>query len=198
MYSNFTDEELVTLAKQGDENAEEQLIRKYKDVVRLKAHHYFIMGADTEDVIQEGMIGVFKAIKSFDARKDTSFETFVELCIIRQIITAIKRANRLKHSPLNTSVSLSRPVGENQKLQTIFETLRSGSDDEPENLIILKEIVNTINTDGQKTFSKFELQVWNEYIKGKNYLKIAAELNKTPKAIDNAIQRIKKKVLVYF
>ena len=196
-YVTLTDEQLVTLAQEGDANAEEFLIRKYKDVVRSKAHLYFMVGADSEDIVQEGMIGIFKAIGGYDKTKQASFHTFAEICINRQIITAIKRATRLKHSPLNTSVSLNKPLSETQPETTLEETLSSNSNTDPEALFLLKEDMDYIEDNGSEIFSDLELTVWNEYLKGKTYLQIAEITGKPPKAIDNAIQRTKRKLELY-
>lgn len=196
-YSEVTDEELVRLAQNGDEIAEEYLIRKYKDVVRSKAHLYFMVGADSEDIVQEGMIGIFKAIRSYNMTKEASFHTFAEICINRQIITAVKRATRLKHSPLNTSVSLNKPLSDSEPDTTLEETLSSGSNTDPEALFLLKENMDYLEDNGSEIFSDLELTVWNEYLKGKSYLQIAEITGKTPKAIDNAIQRTKRKLEVY-
>jgi RNA polymerase sporulation-specific sigma factor len=197
VFEEMDDEKLVTLAQQGDENAEEFLIRKYKDVVRSKAHLYFMVGADSEDIVQEGMIGIFKAIRSYNNTKQASFHTFAEICINRQIITAIKRATRLKHSPLNTSVSLSKPLSDNESETTLEETLSSNSNTDPEALFLLKEDMGYIEGNGSDIFSDLELSVWNEYLKGKTYIQIAEITGKPPKAIDNAIQRTKRKLELY-
>jgi len=196
-YEELTDEQLVKLAQDGDENAEEYLIRKYKDVVRSKAHLYFMVGADSEDIVQEGMIGIFKAIRSYNKDKQASFHTFAEICINRQIITAIKRATRLKHSPLNTSVSLNRPLSDSEPDTTLEETLSSDSNSDPEALFLLKEDMDYIEGNGAEIFSDLELSVWNEYLKGKSYLQIAEITGRSPKAIDNAIQRTKRKLELY-
>lgn len=194
---HYTEEELVNLAQQGDEDAEEYLIQKYKDVVKTKAHLYFMVGADREDVVQEGMIGIFKAIRSYDPDRRASFHTFAELCINRQIITAIKRASRLKHAPLNTSVSLSKPLSEENESNTLEETLFSDSNSDPEARLLLKEVVDYINGNGADIFSDLELKVWYEYLQGNSYTQIAQQMGKTPKAIDNAIQRTKRKIAMY-
>lgn len=196
-YDELTDEQLVGEAQAGSLEAEEYLIRKYKEVVSSRSKLYFIMGADGEDVVQEGMIGLFKAIKSYDCEKDASFHTFAELCINRQIITAIKTASRLKHSPLNTSISLNKPVSEEETDGTLEETLCSDSNSDPEAQLLLKDVVASIIGNEGNIFSKFEMQVWNEYLMGKNYRQIAEDLGKSPKAVDNAIQRTKKKILAY-
>lgn len=196
-YADLTDEVLVELSQKGDGEAEEYLIGKYKEVVKGKAHLYFIVGADSEDVVQEGMIGIFKAIRGYDNDKQASFRTFAELCINRQIITAIKRANRLKHAPLNTSVSLNKPLDDGEQLSTLAETLYGGSDTDPESLLLLHEIVDFIASNGGNIFSKMEIAVMSEYLQGKGYTKIAEEMGRSPKAIDNAIQRTKKKIAAY-
>lgn len=196
-FEGVSDEKLVTLAQEGDPNAEEYLIRKYKDVVRSKAHSYFMVGADSEDIVQEGMIGIFKAIRSYNKTKQASFHTFAEICINRQIITAIKRATRLKHYPLNNSVSLSRPLSDAEPDTTLEQTLSSNSNTDPEALFLLKEDMGYIEGNGADIFSDLELSVWNEYLKGKSYLQIAEITGKSPKAIDNAIQRTKRKLELY-
>lgn len=196
-YEKLTDEQLVEKAQAGNLEAEEYLIRKYKEVVRSRSQLYFIIGADGEDVVQEGMIGLFKAIKSYDGQKEASFHTFAELCVNRQILSAIKTASRKKHSPLNTSISLNKPVSDEEQESTLEETLSSDSNSDPEAQLLLKDVVSSIISNEGKIFSKFEMQVWNEYLQGKNYRQIAANLGKNPKAVDNAIQRTKKKILAY-
>lgn len=197
-YQGETEEALVRMAQNGDSDAEEYLIRKYKDVVKAKSHLYFMVGADKEDIVQEGMIGMFKAIRSYNAEKEASFRTFAELCINRQILTAIKRATRLKHSPLNTSISLNKPISEEEPSQTLAETLSSDSMSDPEALLLLKEVANYIVGNGADIFSSMEMAVWSEYLHGKNYTEIAKQMGKSPKAIDNAIQRTKRKLNLYF
>ena len=197
-YNGLTDEQLVKQAQSGNLDAEEYLIRKYKDMVRKRSQLYFIIGADTEDVVQEGMIGLFKAIKSYREQRDTSFHTFAELCITRQIITAIKVASRMKHSPLNTSISLNRPLSDDDDAEsTLEQTLRSDSNFDPEAQIMLKDAMKSIISNEEKLFSTFEMQVWNEYLQGKDYKAIAENLGKSVKAVDNAIQRTKKKIIAH-
>ena len=195
--ASLSEEELVHLAQNGNEQAEEYLIRKYKEVVRAKACLYFMVGADRDDIMQEGMIGIFKAIKSYDPGRLTSFHTFAELCINRQIITAIKQATRRKHSPLNTSVSLSKPVSEEQQAVTLAETLPTDSDSDPESLLLLKEVVDYLEGNEQGSFSNLEYLVWKEHLQGKSYGEIAESIGKSTKSIDNAIQRTKRKIAVY-
>ena len=191
----MTDEELVASAQGGDLEAEEFLIRKYKELVRSRSQFYFIIGADGDDVVQEGMIGLFKAIQSYSTDKAASFRTFAELCVNRQIITAIKTASRLKHGPLNDSVSLNDPVNEEEQGTTLGEILHAGSDVDPEEELLMKDLMDSINSNEQNMFSAFEMQVWNEYLRGRSCREIAQILEKSPKAVDNAIQRTKKKIM---
>jgi RNA polymerase sporulation-specific sigma factor len=191
------DEELVKMAQQGDEEAGEQLIRKYKEVVKTKAHLYFMVGADRDDIMQEGMIGLFKAIKDFDHNRQASFRTFAELCINRQIITAIKQAARMKHSPLNTSVSLNKPIAHDSQVITLAETLASDSNSDPEALLLFKEIIDYIEGNEISAFTKLEHLVWSQYLQGKSYKEISENLGKSTKSIDNAIQRTKRKLAAY-
>lgn len=196
-YKEYTDEKLVYFAQNDDGDAEEYLIRKYMDMVRGKAHVYFMVGADREDVMQEGMIGMIKAIRGYKENKQASFQTFAEICINRQIITAIKRAARLKHSPLNTSVSFNKPISDQDPAKTLEEVLSSDSDTDPEALFLLKEDMDYIEGNGSEIFSDLELTVWNEYLNGKSYVEIAQLTGKSAKAIDNAIQRTKRKLWLY-
>lgn len=193
----ISEEELVRLAQNGDHEAEEFLIRKYKNTIKAKGHLYYMAGADRDDIVQEGMIGILKAIRGFDESKQASFRTFAELCINRQIITAIKQAARRKHSPLNTSVSLNRPVSEDEKAATLAETLSSGSSTDPVALLLFKEVMGYIEGNGQSLLSNLEYQSWNLYRQGKSYVEISEKLGKSTKSIDNAIQRTKRKLSVY-
>lgn len=199
MESDFTGlshEDLAVLAQGGREDAEEYLIRQYKDVVRSKAHTYFIIGAQVEDVVQEGMIGLFKAIKSYNAERETTFRTYAERCITRQILDAIKAANRKKHSPLNTSVSLNRPVV-SESAKTLEEVIVGRENVDPEELLLVKDLIDFVRINEKKKFSPLEVQVWNEYMTGKSYAEIALALGKKPKSIYNAMERIKKKISMY-
>ncbi|MGN0733550.1 MAG: RNA polymerase sporulation sigma factor SigH [Emergencia sp.] len=198
----LADEEIVALAQSGDKLAYEFLIDKYKSIAKVKSQTYFIIGADHQDVIQEGMIGIFKAIRDYDASKRASFKTFAELCITRQIVTAIQRANRQKHQILNESVSLN-PLGDTDDMNS--ESLNAkerqydiiSPDMDPEDTLLMKEIFNYIRENESEIFSPMEVEVWYELMNGKNYREIAANLDKEPKIIDNAVQRIKKKVRAY-
>lgn len=191
-----TEEDLVLRAQDGDAEAEEILIRKYKEVVKTKTHLYYIVGADRDDIVQEGMIGIFKAIRSFDESRQVTFRTFAEVCISRQILSAIKQAARRKHSPLNLSVSLNKTISENDKEVTLAETLSSGRGSDPEAMLLIKETMDRIGESSGNALSEFESLVWSLYIEGRTYKEIALLLKKTPKAIDNAIQRSKKKLAI--
>jgi len=191
----MSDEELVVIAKAGDIDAEEHLIRKYKELVRQKSQFYYIIGADGDDVVQEGMIGLFKAIHSFEQDAGASFRTFADLCVNRQILSAIRTASRKKHEPLNESVSLNDPVSDNDTEFTLLEMLRANREMEPEQELMMKVLLEEISNNEGDVFSAFELDVWKEYSRGRDYREIAAELGKSPKAVDNAIQRTKKKIM---
>lgn len=193
----LTDETLVKMAQEGSATAEEFLITKYKALAKNKSKTYFIAGADNEDVIQEGMIGIYKAIRDYDEDMEASFHTFASLCINRQIITAIKKANRFKYQILNESMSLNQQADSENGNCTIFDKIPSGNSTEPETLMVMKEIVDYLKSCEKDLFSPLENRVWLEMTQGKNYREIAENLNKNPKAIDNAIQRVKKKILGY-
>ena len=195
----LTDESIVKMAQEGSSTAYEYLISKYKELVKVKSKSYFIAGGDNEDVIQEGMIGIFKAVRDFDEEKDASFRTFAELCINRQILNAIKDANRQKHQILNESVSLSAGEAENGEAQgSLAECIASANPDtDPESMMLMREVVEYLKENDQHIFSPLESQVWNEMLKGKNYREIAFSLRKSSKTIDNAMQRIKKKIEGY-
>lgn len=193
----LSDENLVLSAQEGNIEAEELLMRKYKETVRTKAKMYYMAGADEEDVVQEGMIGLLKAIRQFDADKEASFGTFAGICITRQIISAIRSADRHKHKPLNTSVSLSDPLKEENGEITLEDTLRTNTAENPETLLVIKDIAYYILHNGDNILSDFEMEVLNEVLKGYDYDKIARKLGKNPKSIDNAMQRTKKKIVAY-
>lgn len=195
----LTDESIVKMAQEGSSTAYEYLISKYKELAKVKSKSYFIAGGDNEDVIQEGMIGIFKAVRDFDEEKDASFRTFAELCINRQILNAIKGANRQKHQILNESVSLSAGEAENGEEQgSLAECIASANPDtDPESMMLMREVVEYLKENDQNIFSPLESQVWNEMLKGKSYREIAFSLRKSSKTIDNAMQRIKKKIEGY-
>ena len=193
----LTDEQLVRMAQEGSETAEEILIEKYKGLVKNKAKTYYITGADSEDVVQEGMIGLFKAIRSFDVSKQAAFKTFADTCVNSQIISAIKKANRKRHKPLNESVSLNKEVDDGTQDISVGDILQASMDNDPEALLLLQEVVDYLKTYDSGLFSKFEREVWIEKLKGKNYMEIADHLGRSPKSVDNALQRIKKKIVAY-
>ena len=196
-FGSHSDQELVSLAQQGDLDAEEALMRKYKGTVKIKANMYFMAGADEEDVVQEGMIGLLKAIRQYDPRKDASFGTFASLCITRQIISAIRSAGRDKHKALNTSVSLNKPVERENENITLADTLKANRIENPEELLVIKDVVYYILHNGGNIFSVFEMQVLNEFLKGQDYDRIADKLGKNTKSVENAMQRAKKKIVDY-
>lgn len=193
----LTDEQLVRMAQEGSETAEEILIEKYKGLVKNKAKTYYITGADSEDVVQEGMIGLFKAIRSFDGAKQTAFKTFADTCVNSQILSAIKKANRKRHSPLNESVSLNKELDDEKQDISLGDLLKASMDNDPEAVLLLQEVVDYLKTYDSGLFSKFEREVWMEKLKGKNYTEIAEILGRSPKSVDNALQRIKKKIVAY-
>lgn len=192
-YTKLADEELVELSKR-DEMAMEVLISRYKNLARFKARIYFLVGADRDDIIQEGMIGLFKAVRDFDANKFASFRSFAELCVKRQIITAIKTATRQKHIPLNSYVSLSKPVYDDESERTLADTLLENVSTNPEHLILAKEMALDIEKQINADLSDFENKVFAMYLDGNSYQEIAELMNKSPKSIDNALQRIKRKI----
>ena len=195
-YNIMTDEVLAGLAQAGDREAEDILIRRYVEMIRGKAHLYFIVGADSEDVIQEGMIGLFKAIHDYSGNREATFKTFAELCINRQILTAVKTASRRKHQPLNDSVSLSTPVDETGG-GTLEESLGGDMASNPE-AVFMENTLSLLLTDENSTlFSSMERRVLKEYLAGKKYPEIAQSLGKSYKTIDNAMQRIRKKINEY-
>ncbi|MCI5535387.1 MAG: sigma-70 family RNA polymerase sigma factor [Lentihominibacter sp.] len=191
------DDKLAALAQSGNLDAEEALLKKYKDAVRIKANMYYMAGADEDDVMQEGMIGLMKAIRQYSPEREASFGTFAGICITRQIISAIRSADRDKHKALNTSVSLSRPLETGNEEVTLADTLSSGTGESPEEMLIFKDIVYYILHNGDNIFSEFEMNVLSEFIKGNDYEKIADKLGKNVKSVDNAMQRTRKKILGY-
>lgn len=193
-YNTLEDITLVEKAQNGDRRAADTLIDRYKSFVRIKTRAYFLVGADRDDIVQEGMIGLFKAIRDYSSDKQASFKYFADICITRQIITAVKTATRQKHSPLNSYISLSKPAYEDESERTLIEMLSLRTSLNPEEIMIDKENLKSTEQKIRKILSKFELEVMELYINGKSYLEIAEILNKEPKSIDNAIQRVKKKI----
>ena len=192
--NEISDEEIVLKAKGGNKLAQEKIINKYEQFVRNKAKSYFLIGADKEDIYQEGMIGLYKAIRDFNPEKLTSFKGFAELCITRQIITAIKTATRQKHIPLNTYVSLNKPMYEEESDRTLLDVIEGLTVSDPEELIIGREEVNHIEKEISKVLSELELEVLMSYLDGKTYQEIACDLDRQAKSIDNALQRVKMKL----
>ncbi len=194
-YSELSDDDIVAIAQQGDSRACEYLLIKYKNFIRSKARSYFLIGADREDIIQEGMIGLYKAIRDFKKDKQASFRAFAELCVTRQIITAIKTATRQKHMPLNSYVSLNKPVYDDESEKTLIDILTQSRILNPEDIIIDQENLNVLELKMSEMLSRLELKVLSYYIGGKSYVEISQLLNKPVKSVDNALQRIKSKLL---
>ena len=197
MFERLDDEEVVEFAREGEEAALEYLIDKYRNFVRAKARSYFLIGADREDIIQEGMIGLYKAIRDFRAEKLASFRAFAELCITRQMITAIKTATRQKHIPLNSYVSLNKPMYDEESDRTLMDVLSGSRISDPEELVISQEEFNDIESKMNGFLSPLEWQVLMYYLEGKSYQEIADDLCRHVKSIDNALQRVKRKLERY-
>ncbi|MGB9779915.1 RNA polymerase sporulation sigma factor SigH [Caldanaerobacter sp.] len=196
-YDKMEEEEVVERAQQGDELALEYLIERYKNFVKAKARTYFLVGADKEDIIQEGMIGLYKAIRDYKNNKLTSFKAFAELCVTRQIITAIKTATRQKHIPLNSYVSLNKPIFDEESDRTLMDVVSTQCISDPEELIISKEEYVNIENKMEELLSGLEWEVLVAYLDGKSYQEIAEGLNRHVKSIDNALQRVKRKLERY-
>lgn len=193
-YDDMTDEAVAELARGFDGDALEFLLNKYKNFVRAKARSYFLIGADREDIVQEGMIGLYKAIRDFRVSKLTSFRAFAELCITRQIITAIKTATRQKHRPLNSYVSLNKPAYDEESDRMLIDVISSSKISNPEDIIIGREDYSSIESKMGKILSPLELAVLRKYIEGKSYYEVAEELSRSVKSVDNALQRVKNKL----
>ena len=193
-YNKFSDEELIEQIRLGNLEAQNFLLEKYRNLVSIKANRFFLIGAESDDMIQEGMIGLFKAIQSFNKDKNNSFKTFANLCIERQLITALKTSNRQKHIPLNSSFSLNVSAFEDNDDTTVLEVLDAKVVEDPLDTITKREYMEFIESRIDKNLSTFEKQVLEKYLEGKPTRVIAKELNKTPKSITNTIQRIKIKV----
>lgn len=197
LFSEFqdkSDEDVVEEAKKGNNNAQEYIISKYENFVKSKAKSYFLIGADKEDIYQEGMIGLYKAIRDYKADKLSSFKAFAELCVTRQIITAIKTATRQKHIPLNTYVSLNKPIYDEESERTLLDVLVGMRITDPEELFISAEQMEYIQKQMGQVLSDLELEVLNSYLDGKSYQEIACDLDRHAKSIDNALQRVKRKL----
>lgn len=198
-YENFSDEEMIALSRDGHPDAVDFLMERYKNLVRKKARTLYLIGGESDDLIQEGMIGLYKAIRDFDSNKEVSFYHFAELCICGQLYNAIKASQRHKNSPLNTYVSLDAPLctenAEDDTVPTLGDTLPSSPSSRPEEILIDKENVDMIEYELGKRLSSFENEVLSLYMSGMDYQQIAKRLDKTPKSIDNALQRIRSKLL---
>ncbi|QPC48474.1 RNA polymerase sporulation sigma factor SigH [Mangrovibacillus cuniculi] len=191
------DEELVALVHDGITEALDFLIQKYRHFVRAKSRSYFLIGADKEDIVQEGMIGLYKAIRDYRGDKLTSFKAFAELCITRQIITAIKTATRQKHIPLNSYVSLDKPIYDEESDRTLMDVITNNQITDPEQLMIHREEFSSIEGKMGELLSDLERKVLNLYLDGQSYQEISEELNRHVKSIDNALQRVKRKLERY-
>ncbi|HIU63834.1 MAG TPA: RNA polymerase sporulation sigma factor SigH [Candidatus Avacidaminococcus intestinavium] len=197
-FENMADEDIVMLAKQSENMlAQEYLLYKYRNFVRAKARSYFLIGAEREDIIQEGMIGLFKAIRDFRSDKLSSFRAFAELCVTRQIITAIKTATRQKHIPLNSYVSLNKPIYEEDSDRTLMDVISGAKVANPEDMVINREEFLDMESKMNKILSDLEWKVLMSYLDGKSYQEIALELDRHIKSIDNALQRVKRKLEKY-
>ena len=197
-YDNMKDEDLIEIIKSGDKQAFDYLIARYKELVNMKVSKYFIVGAEKDDIIQEGLIGLFKAIKSYKVDMQNSFKSFANMCIERQLITAIKTSNRQKHMPLNSYLSLNGAAydeGEGENDISLMDIFESALIEDPLDTITKKEYYKDIEDTIDKKLSDFEKKVLNKYINGESYVQISEELETTVKSIDNAIQRIRKKAI---
>ena len=194
-YENMTDEELICIIKTGDKLAQEYLIEKYKDLVNMKVSKYFMAGSEKEDIMQEGLIGLFKAVKNYKPDKQNSFKSFANLCIERQLITAIKTSNRQKHMPLNSYLSLNMSAYEEDEESNLLDVFDAHKIEDPLETIEKQEYYKTVESAIDKSLSSFEKQVLNRYLKGESYVQIAEKLDTPVKSIDNAIQRIRKKAI---
>lgn len=195
-FQQYTDEQLISQIKEGDEQALTYLLNRYKPLVNHKVSKYFMVGAEKEDIIQEGMIGLYKAIRNFDNSKQNSFKTFANICVERQLITAIKTSTRQKHMPLNSYVSLNISAYTNEEDSIeLMETYDNKSIEDPLETMMKKEFYREVKTTIQNSLSKFEKQVLDRFIQGESYETIAQKVDAPVKSVDNAIQRIRKKAI---
>ena len=194
-YEEASDEELIKQIRLGNSEAQDFLIERYRNLVSMKANKYFLIGAESDDMVQEGMIGLFKAIQSFSLEKNNSFKTFANLCIDRQLITAIKTSNRQKHIPLNSSFSLNRSAFDESNDTSLLEIIDSKIVEDPLETITKKEYFEFLESKIDENLSYFEKKVLERYIQGEKYVDIANSLNSPVKSVDNAIQRIRKKAI---
>ena len=196
-YMELSDEEIIAKIKDGDEKALTYLLEKYKELVNMKVGKYFLIGAEREDIVQEGMIGLYKAIKNFNEEKQNSFKSFANICIERQLITAIKTSNRQKHMPLNSYLSLNNAAYDKNEENSVelIDTFDGKNVEDPLETIMKKEYYENVQTEIEKNLSKFEKQVLDRFIKGESYNVIAKKLDTQVKSVDNAIQRIRKNAI---
>ena len=197
-YSVFSDDELIKEYRHGDETACEQLLNRYKNLVKKKAKAMYLAGGDSDDLIQEGMIGLYKAVRDFDNDKNASFSTFASMCINRQLCSAVSNANRKKHNPLNTYVSFYMPLDGNDEENsetTLYDTLIAEKETNPEEWYIDRESAQNMEKHLLSELSDYEREVVKAFVSGKGYVEIAAMMGRSPKSIDNALQRIKNKLL---
>ncbi len=197
-YTEYTDEQLISILRDGDEAVYDYIIKKYEKLVFSKAKSLFILGADTEDLIQEGRIGLYKAIKDYDFGRDAKFYTFADLCITRQIYTAVEASKKKKHIPLNSYVSLYSDVSEGDESEVYLIDSLPGNDENPEGIIIDNETVELLEKEIEAVLSPLEKQVFELYITGLGYVEIARILGRDDKSTDNALQRIKSKLKPVF
>ncbi len=198
VFVNMTDEEIVADAQiNGNALAQEYLLHKYRNFVRAKARSYFLIGAEREDIIQEGMIGLYKAIRDFKSDRQSSFRAFAELCVTRQIITAIKTATRQKHIPLNSYISLNKPIYEEDSDRTLLDVISGVRVANPEDMVISREEFEDIESKMNSILSDLEWRVLMSYLDGKSYQEIAVDIDRHVKSIDNALQRVKRKLEKY-
>ena len=193
-FEQLLDEQIVEQVHLGNTDALDYLITKYRLFVKSKAKSYFLIGADKEDIVQEGMIGLYKAIRDFKGDKLASFRAFAELCITRQIITAIKTATRQKHIPLNSYVSLDKPIFEEESERTLLDIIESPVTDDPQHILINQEDYSHLESKMTEVLSELEQQVLERYLAGQSYFEISEQLNRHVKSIDNALQRVKRKL----
>ncbi|MBQ3392270.1 MAG: RNA polymerase sporulation sigma factor SigH [Lachnospiraceae bacterium] len=196
-YQDLTDEELISLYRDGDMGAIELLMQKYKELVLGKARTMYILGGDADDLIQEGMLGLFKAVRDYDSGRDASFRTFARLCVTRQLYNAVEASGRKKHLPLNSAISLNRTAGgteEEEASETMQDLIQASSSFNPEELFLEKEREQALEEHIEKELSRFERQVLDLYLTGMGYTEIAHVLNRDEKSADNALQRIRNKL----
>lgn len=194
-YDRLTDEELIDRIRGGDTLAEEFLYGKYRRIIRAKSRSYFLVGADYDDLVQEGMIGLYNAVREYMSVRNVSFHAYADLCITRQILTAIKNATRKKHSPLNSYISFSQPISDgNETEKTLADILESSSSEDPEKALLGRETLEMLSYDMQHLLSPLERKTLTLYLRGLSYQQIGDEIGRSRKCVDNTIQRIKKKL----